>query len=99
MDQLRKRNKLEVIDPNRSQLANSLVEDPVSIAQQKETNRQLLQAISKLPSLQREIITLRLRARLRFREIAQIVEKPLNTVTTNYHRGLARLKTELETIA
>lgn len=53
-------------------------------------------ALRDLPADRREAIVLKLYAGLSFREIAQIVQRPLGTVTSTYTRGLDELRGILE---
>jgi RNA polymerase sigma factor (sigma-70 family) len=53
-------------------------------------------ALADLPSEQREAIVLRYFADLTFREIADVLGCPLQTVATRVRRGLDRIKRDLE---
>lgn len=56
-------------------------------------DRQLLQqALAALGEEERQVILLHAVAGLRHREIARLLEKPLSTVLSKYHRGLAKLR-------
>lgn len=56
-------------------------------------DRQLLQqALAGLEGEERQIILLHAVTGLKHREIAQLLEKPLSTVLSKYHRGLAKLR-------
>ncbi len=56
-------------------------------------DRQLLQqALAGLGEEERQIILLHAVAGLKHREIAQLLEKPLSTVLSKYHRGLGKLR-------
>lgn len=52
-------------------------------------------AITKLPDAEREVLILRLRADLPFREIAELTGTPLNTVLGRMHNARRRLKDAL----
>lgn len=60
-----------------------------------ETQRRLRAALLSLPSDRREIIVLRIYAELTFAEIADIVERPLSTVSSLYARGIDDLRRRL----
>jgi RNA polymerase sigma-70 factor (ECF subfamily) len=55
-------------------------------------------AISELPPAEKEVVLLRLRENLGFREIAEITESPLNTVLGRMHRARQKLKRAIEPI-
>ena len=56
-------------------------------------DRQLLQqALAGLGEEERQIVLLHAVAGLKHREIARLLEKPLSTVLSKYHRGLKKLK-------
>lgn len=56
-------------------------------------DRQLLQeALARLSPEERQIILLHAAAGLKHRETAQLLELPLSTVLSKYHRGLKKLK-------
>lgn len=56
-------------------------------------DRQLLQeALSRLSGEERQIILLHAVTGLKHREIAQLLEQPLSTVLSKYHRGLKKLR-------
>jgi RNA polymerase sigma-70 factor (ECF subfamily) len=52
--------------------------------------------LRKLPALQREIVTLRIWARMSFKEIAAIVNLPGSTVFDHYRGALSEIKQKLE---
>jgi RNA polymerase sigma-70 factor (ECF subfamily) len=58
----------------------------------QETEEQLVSALLTLDPPRREIIELHLRADLKFREIAAMLELPLGTVTSHYRRGIEQLR-------
>jgi RNA polymerase sigma-70 factor, ECF subfamily len=69
---------------------------PDALAAEHEIAMAVWRALDALPPMQREVIVLRAFSRLRFREIAAVVDKPLPTVAAYYRRGLQRLATLLE---
>jgi len=60
----------------------------------EETVR-LNQAVAKLPDEQREVVLLRLKGNMTFREIARLQERPISTVLGRYRYGLERLRSVL----
>ena len=60
-------------------------------------DRQLLQgALARLGVEEREIVLLHAVSGLKHREIAQLLELPLSTVLSKYHRGLKKLKAQMK---
>ena len=55
----------------------------------------LNQAVAQLPDEQREVVLLRLKANLKFRDIAKLQQTPINTVLGRYRYGLDRLRSLL----
>ncbi len=51
--------------------------------------------VSQLPEEQREVVLLRLKANLRFRDIARVQQTSINTVLGRYRYGLDRLRSLL----
>jgi RNA polymerase sigma-70 factor (ECF subfamily) len=60
-----------------------------------EQTQRLNEALAALPYDQREVIVLRLKAGMRFREIAKLQGAALTTVQSRYHYGLDRLRSLL----
>jgi RNA polymerase sigma-70 factor (ECF subfamily) len=55
----------------------------------------LNQAVAELPDEQREVVLLRLKANLKFRDIARLQQTSINTVLGRYRYGLDRLRSQL----
>lgn len=55
----------------------------------------LNQAVAELPEEQREVVLLRLKANLKFRDIAKLQQTSINTVLGRYRYGLDRLRSLL----
>jgi RNA polymerase sigma factor (sigma-70 family) len=68
---------------------------PTQVINCEETAR-LYAALAELPYEQREVIALRLRGQLRFREIARHQGVSTNTVQSRYRYGLDKLRTLLK---
>jgi RNA polymerase sigma-70 factor (ECF subfamily) len=60
--------------------------------ERRETEQQLLGALATIEPLRREIIELHLRADLKFREIGEMLDMPLGTVTSHFRRGIDELR-------
>jgi RNA polymerase sigma factor (sigma-70 family) len=65
-------------------------------AEKREFERRAAQALDTLPEDERETIVHHLYAGLTFREIAEMRDAPLGTVTSWYQRGIARLRARLK---
>lgn len=60
-------------------------------------DRQLLRgALARLGAEEREIVLLHAVAGLKHREIARLLELPLSTVLSKYHRGLKKLRAQMK---
>jgi len=61
-----------------------------------EQARLLNDAIAELPEEQREVVLLRLKADMKFRDIARLQETTTNTVLSRYRYGLEKLRSTLD---
>jgi RNA polymerase sigma-70 factor (ECF subfamily) len=61
-----------------------------------EEAARLGEALAELPEEQREVVLLRLKAGLKFRDIAKLQETSINTVLSRYRYGLQRLRSMLD---
>lgn len=71
-------------------------DDPRRSAEKKEFQERVSAALDKLPQEERETIVQHLFAGLTFREISEIQNTPLGTVTARFRRGTAKLREEME---
>jgi len=69
--------------------------DPEDLAQRADFRRHLLAALEILAEPYRSILILREIQGLRYREISEILDLPLNTVRVYIHRGRRQLREEL----
>lgn len=65
---------------------------PEEAAVLAEETQRLTAALAKLPAEQREVVTLRLNAGLRFKDIARMQETSVPTVQARYRYGIERLR-------
>lgn len=72
------------------------VEDPARRALRAEQEARVRAAVAALDEPYREVVALRFFADMSLAEIAGQTERPLGTVKTHLHRGLARMRRELE---
>jgi len=61
-----------------------------------EQAKLLTQAVAELPDEQREVVLLRLKANMKFRDIAKLQQTSINTVLSRYRYGLDRLRSMLD---
>ena len=61
-----------------------------------ERDSQLRAAVAALDEPYREVVALRFFAERSLNEIAEATDRPLGTVKTHLHRGLARLRKSLD---
>jgi RNA polymerase sigma-70 factor (ECF subfamily) len=71
-------------------------QDPAQIALRSERAAAVRAAVANLDEPYREVIALRFFSELSLAEISNEVGRPLGTVKTHLHRGLARLRRALE---
>jgi RNA polymerase sigma-70 factor (ECF subfamily) len=70
--------------------------DPEHLALRGERERSVRAAVAALPEPYREVVALRFFAERSLEEIATITARPLGTVKTHLHRGLLRMRSEME---
>jgi RNA polymerase sigma-70 factor (ECF subfamily) len=99
IDWLKKKNALpfSMIENEYSQedFAGSLSDNSPSILEKlslKETSKSLALALELLPADYNKVINLHISRDLSFREIAESLKEPLDTVKSRYRRGLFLLK-------
>jgi RNA polymerase sigma-70 factor, ECF subfamily len=71
-------------------------EDATNVLQNKELNQRFEKAISNLPVEQREIYLLRQRSGMPFKDIAQLLDEPLNRILARMHLAMKKLNNVLE---
>lgn len=70
--------------------------DPAMLSERAERATQIRTAVTALPEPYREVVALRFFGEATLDEIARQTGRPLGTVKTHLHRGLARLRAGLE---
>ena len=80
---------------DQASLAATAVTDPSSLTVRAERATDVRMAVARLPEPYREMVTLRFFGELTLAEIARETDRPLGTVKTQLHRGLARLRDAL----
>lgn len=71
--------------------------DPALLSMRSERASEIRGAVAALPEPYREVVALRFFGDASLDEIARQTGRPLGTVKTHLHRGLARLRTVMET--
>lgn len=87
IDEIKRRKKLTKIDEQ-----DVIVTEDVFF--EKEERMQLFKSIQKLDALTRDVIYLRIKGDLSYREIAQIMNKTENWVRVTFYRGKEKMKEE-----
>lgn len=93
-DMLRSRQR-EAVMLDESFAAPSCSCEPVSAAICNEEMRLLSDALQQLPYEQREVVVLRTRGRMTFKELAEMRQVSIRTVHSRYRYGLDKLRTLL----
>lgn len=87
----------ETITTAKDKLDSSSEEEGADIAWiRKEISKEVSEAISRLPSKYKQVLTLRYYADQSYEEIADILGKPVNTVGTLINRAKKKLSEELK---
>jgi RNA polymerase sigma-70 factor (ECF subfamily) len=98
IDWLRKRKHKVFSDFNTEEgddFETTLVDDtplPDELFEKKELAHTLEKALAKMSTSSRELLLLRLRENLTFEEVAEALDRPLNTIKSQYRRALILLK-------
>jgi RNA polymerase sigma factor (sigma-70 family) len=90
-DHLRSRARRTPVDPELVPLKTSAL-DPEGALERKEDLRALSRLVADLPDVQREVVLLRTRSGLSFREIARLQDCPLGTALGRMHMAVKRLR-------
>jgi len=69
---------------------------PTELFERSENVDRLLDAMERLPELDREVLMLRHYADMPFKDIAKMLNCPLGTVLARTHRALGKLRTLME---
>ena len=94
LDELRRHSA-----PARESVGDWIVDpdpDPAEAAADRDFARRVAAALLDLSEDERETIVLRVYGDLTFREIAELREAPLGTITTWYQRGIKKLRSLVE---
>ncbi len=99
IDWLKKKNALPFSaiqdETGNDNFVNSLADESPLITERltlQETSDELAFALARLPGTYSAVVNLRINDELNFREIAERLKKPSNTVKSQYRRGISLLK-------
>lgn len=95
IDELRKQKAIPFSALQENGFEDLIVDESLSILDQiflQQQSKELTLALARLPVNYNSIIKLRADDDLSFREIANKLKEPLNTIKSRYRRGLALLK-------
>ncbi len=90
----RRRRRREACKDERLRVSTESAEPGQQVIVTEQAAR-LNQAVAELPDDQREVILLRLKAGMRFRDIARLQQVSINTALGRYRYGLNRLRATL----
>ncbi len=90
-DHLRSRARRERVDPELVPV-EATAADPERSLENKETMGKLSRLVSELPDEQREVVLLRTKSGLSFREIARLQGCPLSTALGRMHLAVKRMR-------
>ncbi|MBC8526952.1 MAG: RNA polymerase sigma factor [Candidatus Cloacimonetes bacterium] len=82
------------INPNNQVLSDK--NTPETILYEKELYVKLDEIIDKLPKMQKKVFLLRYYNQFKFKKIAKILKRNLETVKSNYFFAMQKIKTSLE---
>lgn len=104
IDHLRRKRASSLDEPDESGVsrADRLVasgSDPLERLLEFERGAMLVAAMSELPAIHREVLTLRFEEEMKLEEIAEVTGIPLSTVKSRLHRALEGLRSILESRA
>ena len=91
---LRRLDKLD--EHGRAELQQKESDSPCKLTLEKESCQLVRDALEQLPYDQREVVVLRVKADLTFKEIASLQSVSINTVQGRYRYGLNKLRLILE---
>ena len=90
-----RRKRGESIARDTMRLQSTSLNNPAYVAAKNEEYERVVTALAALPEEQREVVTLRSKGKLTFREIAELLAISINTAQSRYRYALSSLKTIL----
>lgn len=95
IDRLRKERRMHVLDEPNDHAAPIDRPSPADAAEQKEAEGRLLAQLGRLPPRQQEVVWLRFRSGLSYREIAEVTKTSVGNVGFVLHEALRTLRARL----
>jgi len=92
-DYLRRRNRHATRDDTGG--SSNKASSPEQAVILDEQARLLIRAVADLPEPQREVVLMRLKAGMKYRDIARLQQTSVNTVLSRYRYGLERLRSTI----
>lgn len=96
IDRLRKERRMHLLTEPDASPASLEAASPVVAAERREEAGRLLDAVGRLPPRQQEVVWLRFRGGLSYREIAKVTRTSVGTVGSVLHAALRVLRARLE---
>ena len=90
-----RRKQARIVSMSDEYIFNSSV-TPQQLLEKKLSKKEIALALLELSEDERETIVQHLYADLTFREISELRDRPMGTITSWYHRGLNKLRERLE---
>lgn len=70
-------------------------DDPARIYKRKKIKEKILEAVGKLPEVQKAVFTLRTLEDMPYQEVSDILKKPISTIKVNHHLAVKNLRNYL----
>ena len=86
-------DSIHLLDPPTTEL------DPQGRLELQHLEQRVQQVLDNLPERQREVFLLRYYSEMSFREIAELLERPLGTVLSHMHRAITAIRKEIDSHA
>ena len=74
------------------EIVSSGKDDPVEQYRSKKLKEMILDAVAKLPTVQRAVFTLRTLEDMSYQDVSEILKKPISTVKVNHHLAVKNLR-------
>ncbi|OPX18567.1 hypothetical protein BXT86_00560 [candidate division WOR-3 bacterium 4484_100] len=71
-------------------------DDPVERYRAKRLKNMIYEAVAKLPTVQKAVFTLRTLEDMPYKEISEILKKPISTIKVNHHLAIKNLRNYLK---
>jgi RNA polymerase sigma-70 factor (ECF subfamily) len=88
-------NRRQALRVEKLDLTGTEASEPEQSIIYSEESRRLKQALAELPNEQREVIVLRVKGEMKFKEIARLQRVSINTIQGRYRYGLNKLRSIL----